>query len=154
MKDMTRRSMTSALHTPELSPAALAFVREGKPEPKVANSSLSIVPAKELNVEKDGAIPDASAEKPVVEKLEPIRPRSKGTREVMVETITPLNLVSLSIRVPTEIPDGLLRASVDRKLKRQRPFTQQEIAAEALRLWLRKNGYLSSKGSDADDMDG
>jgi hypothetical protein len=35
-----------------------------------------------------------------------------------------------------------MRASFDRKLKREKPWTQQDIAAEALSLWLKKHGYL------------
>jgi hypothetical protein len=35
-----------------------------------------------------------------------------------------------------------MRAPFDRKLKREKPWTQQDIAAEALTLWLKKNGYL------------
>ena len=53
------------------------------------------------------------------------------------------NLVSLTVRVPRMVSPGLLLASVDRKLKRQRPWTQQEIVAEALTLWLQQHGYLS-----------
>ena len=52
-------------------------------------------------------------------------------------------LVSLTVRVPRIVPPGLLLASVDRKLKRQRPWTQQEIVAEALTHWLQQHGYLS-----------
>jgi hypothetical protein len=35
-----------------------------------------------------------------------------------------------------------VRAAFDRKLKREKPWTQQDIAAEALTLRLKKNGYL------------
>ena len=41
-----------------------------------------------------------------------------------------------------EIPNALVRASAERKVKRQKPFTQQEIVAEAVTQWLRKNGFL------------
>jgi len=34
-----------------------------------------------------------------------------------------------------------MQAAFDRKMKRQRPFTQQEIVSEALSLWLKKHGY-------------
>jgi hypothetical protein len=39
------------------------------------------------------------------------------------------------------LPPLLLRASADRNIKKTRPFTQQNIIAEALADWLRKNGY-------------
>jgi len=34
----------------------------------------------------------------------------------------------------------LLKASSDRKIKKVHPFTQQDIVAEALTDWLKKNG--------------
>ena len=71
-----------------------------------------------------------------------IKPRL--AREKALEQLPPRNLVTLSIRVPSDITDALLRASTERKLKRIKAHTQQEIAAEALTLWLERNGYLSS----------
>ena len=51
-------------------------------------------------------------------------------------------LAFLSFRLPPEIAQALLTASLDRKLKRLRPWTQKVIAAEALSAWLRKPGFL------------
>jgi hypothetical protein len=48
----------------------------------------------------------------------------------------------MSVRVPPEIPEGLIRASADRKIKKQKPWTQQDIIAEALSEWLQKHGGL------------
>lgn len=31
---------------------------------------------------------------------------------------------------------------MERKLKREKPWTQQDIATEALSLWLKQRGYL------------
>ena len=69
------------------------------------------------------------------------KPRLRISDDTEVETEA--GLVSLTVRVPRIVPPGLLLASVDRKLKRQRPWTQQEIVAEALIHWLRQHGYLS-----------
>lgn len=49
--------------------------------------------------------------------------------------------VSITVRLPADIPARLLRVSTERKLNRIRPWTQQEIMAEALAQWLSKNGY-------------
>ena len=48
----------------------------------------------------------------------------------------------MSIRVPAGLMEALLRAASERKIKRQRPFTQQEIVADALSTWLKRGGYL------------
>ena len=57
--------------------------------------------------------------------------------EPMTSTVS----ASMTVRLPADIPPKLLRAATDRKIAKQRPFTQQEIVAEALAQWLRKNGY-------------
>jgi hypothetical protein len=51
-------------------------------------------------------------------------------------------LAVLSCRLPHHVAQSLLRASLERKLQRMRPWTQQEIMAEALTGWLRKQGFL------------
>jgi hypothetical protein len=48
----------------------------------------------------------------------------------------------MNFRVPTEISTALFKASSERKMKKTRPFTQQDIVTEALTIWLQKNGYL------------
>jgi hypothetical protein len=125
----------------DLSPEALALIEEGKPlrrtQPMPVNVS-HVEPNERPNSE-----PDTSADSTrelAVNKVS----KHKETREKPVgEAIVGRGSVSLSIRVPSEIPDALVRASADRKIKRLRPFTQQDIAVEALTLWLRKNGYVS-----------
>ncbi len=49
--------------------------------------------------------------------------------------------VSLTARVPAEIPLRLLRVSTERKISKVRPCTQQEIVAEALMEWLDGHNY-------------
>ena len=52
-------------------------------------------------------------------------------------------VVSLNTRIEPEISAALLTASMQRKIQRQQPFTQQDIVAEALRMWLKSHGYLN-----------
>jgi hypothetical protein len=68
-------------------------------------------------------------------------PRVRAPKEKEAEVLRG-GTVSLSVRVPFEIPDALVRGSADRKVKRQRPFTQQDITVEAVSQWLKKYGYL------------
>jgi hypothetical protein len=55
-------------------------------------------------------------------------------------------LVSVYVRLPGEISQALLKASSERKIAKLRPFTQQDIVAEAVQNWLQRNGHLPSKG--------
>src|ERR1039457_2271728 len=47
--------------------------------------------------------------------------------------------VSMTFRLPSELSSRLMRASVERKLKRERPFSQQDIITQALAQWLERN---------------
>jgi hypothetical protein len=49
--------------------------------------------------------------------------------------------VSMTFRLPADLAARLIRAATERKLNRQRPFTQQEIVTEALSGWLSKQGH-------------
>ena len=79
-----------------------------------------------------------------MEKPRAERPSSKPSKPVREKETEPEPFntqMTLSVRLPSEIPLKILRAATDRKIARVRPWTQQEIVAEALTLWLRKNGY-------------
>ena len=75
---------------------------------------------------------------PQIEKAAP----APEPRRPKPEPLPNAGLAFLSFRLPPEIAQALLTASLVRKLKRLRPWTQQEIAADAISAWLRKQGYL------------
>ena len=50
---------------------------------------------------------------------------------------------SINARIDPTIATALLRASVERRIKRQAPSTQRDIIAEALSDWLKRHGHLS-----------
>ena len=156
MKPEPRRSMSEALRTVELPPEALALIREGTPAPQARSSALTLA-APVSEAKQNGSSANETAQSDLMElndahseKSEPVqqtraeRPSlksSKPSREREAEVV-PLNTqMTLSVRLPSEIPLKILRAATDRKIARLRPWTQQEIVAEALTLWLRKNGY-------------
>ena len=126
---MNRRTLSAALQTVDQSEAALDFVKAGsaRPAPDAAATVIEPVSAAE------GVEPGRAAGV--------VKPRLHVGGDADVESEA--GLVSLTVRVPRVVPPGLLLASVDRKLKRQRPWTQQEIVAEALTHWLKSHGYLS-----------
>ena len=156
MKPEPRRSMTEALRTVNLPPEALALIREGTPPPQARSSALALAtpvsavpqngasaretPRSDL-VELNDPLPEKSE---LMEKPRAERPSSKPFKPVREKEPEPSphhTQMTLSVRLPSEIPLKILRAATDRKIARLRPWTQQEIVAEALTLWLRKNGY-------------
>lgn len=48
----------------------------------------------------------------------------------------PEQLVTVTFRLPSKLVSSLLRSSADRKIRRVKPWTQQEIIASALQQWL------------------
>ena len=124
-----RRSMADALQ-PTLKPEAIAIIKAGTPQPQTPGIALAPVTTDKL--------PEKSI---ISEKLSaPVPSVSKPRKEIVPETRA---LVSFNMRFPADLPPALLKASVDRKLNKIKPYTQQDIVAEALRNWLAKNGYLS-----------
>ena len=104
-----RRTLSQALQTSEFSEAAIAFVSGVASEP-----AQSVEPSATV-----GTAPKPTPPEP-----------SGGASGV--------GTVSMTFRLPAELCSRLLRVSLDRKLKRQKPFTQQDIMAEAINYWLKK----------------
>ena len=120
--------MSAALQTPGLSPEAVAIIKEGTPKPQTQTPMISTVAA-------TVQLRPASMPRPTAEAPQPAKPKAPKADETV-------SLVSMNFRVPAGIPAALLRASFQLKMKKTRPFTQQDIVAEALTGWLQKNGYL------------
>ena len=118
----TKRTMNQALHASNLGADALAFVNSGAPAatatPEPANAA--------------SYTQEANTSPPVPALVTP----SFTSSPLPLERRGP---VSISVRLPPELPSALLRVAMERKLRGERPFTQQEIVAEALREWLERN---------------
>ena len=56
--------------------------------------------------------------------------------------VSPVGLIPVTIRLRPEIAGALKRASLERQLSGEEPFTQQDIVEQALEPWLREEGYL------------
>lgn len=130
MNQPMRRSMNAALQTTSLPPEALALIKEGNPKPMSASTALA-EPAPRVHAVMELEEADA------LDRPRPARQRSPREKPEPM----PSQIVSMTVRVPVELPNALLRVSVERKLQRQKPFTQQEMVATAVREWLRRNGY-------------
>jgi len=125
--NQNRRTMSQALQTAKLSEAALAFIHEG-------TARASVAPMTTVNGAERTEVPVATTIAPTDHKA--ASPPSNALGEPSPAPPVPSGPVSMTFRLPAEIPAGLIRASADRKLRRQPPCTQQDIVAEALTSWL------------------
>jgi hypothetical protein len=56
---------------------------------------------------------------------------------------SPRERVTLTVRLESDIVAGLVRASAERKIRQETPYTQQDIISEALKQWLYEAGFWS-----------
>ncbi len=143
-----RRSLSQALQTANLPPAALELIQAGTPRPQSERSV--VTESKPMHVPQSDAVVvqlsrSAGPEGDIAEASAPPAPPPKRSppKEKADEWAAIGGTVSASFRLPLEITNALVRAAAERKVKRQKPFTQQEMVAEALAQWLRKNGGLA-----------
>ena len=122
-----KRTMSQALHAVNLGAEAVAFVAAGAAQttmiPEPASAPTPVARASSLPV----AVPEVAP----------------GLRETGF-THSPLPAerrapVSMTFRLPAELPSALLRAAMERKLRGELPGTQQDIVAQAVREWLERN---------------
>ncbi len=112
----TRRTMGEALMTEGFSRDALAFV----------SGEASTVPTAP-------AVP-TRAVTPPRKRTPPATNRPARNRPHLAPT--PDSTVSMTFRLPADLPSRLIQVSAERKVRREAPFSQQDIVAEALREWL------------------
>jgi len=131
LMNQPRRTMSAALQTSSLPPEALALIKEGTPRSQTPMFTATTTVETQPTPAPASATPKRASE--------PTPPaKTLARKPVQPETVS---LASMNVRVPAQLPPLLLRASADRKIKKIRPFTQQDIIAEAVTDWLRKNGY-------------
>ncbi len=56
---------------------------------------------------------------------------------------SPRERVTLTVRLESDIVAALVRASAERKIRQETPYTQQDIISEALKQWLYEAGFWS-----------
>jgi hypothetical protein len=124
--DKTRRTLSEALRSAELGDEALAFVT-GEVPPSPSQRADGNAP------QRTSAPPRiADAPRPPAQPQEPgsVAAKTKPHFSVIIPAI-----VSMTFRLPASLSFRLARVSADRKLRRERPFSQQDIVAEALEHW-------------------
>lgn len=122
-----RRSMSEALRTDKLTEEALSFVAgKASPPAQVAALTGESRSAAESAPQTQGAL---SLSRDTIGK-----PVQSSYSALLAGTI------SMTFRLPTELSARLCSASAERKSRRERPFSQQDIVAEALDQWLGRHG--------------
>ena len=131
--DKTRRPMSEALRTAKLTEDALNFLTGTAPQPPPAPVSVA--------VEQPAAPPTDSlpAPNPPAPLPHPTTMLSKSPPHLSV--VVPA-IVSMTFRLPASLAAHLARVSAERKLRRERPYHQQDIVAEALTQWLQQHGAI------------
>jgi hypothetical protein len=127
---MKRKSLIEAV-----SPEVRDFIEAGTPKPQ-------FVPAPPAGVEEEStALVPEPAETVIasVEKKEiPISAPAPLVHQPAGEIPLPV-LVPQTFRLPQRLVEDLARAAIERKIKRRKPWSQQDIVAEAIKEWLRKH---------------
>ena len=115
-----------------MTPDKIAFIKgaEAKAQEPVKTNEIEVVT-------------DASdGSKPVERKPKPTRRSPKEEYEPAPNEVLDEMLVSRTARFQYRTAQALTRAHLERKLKRQKPTTQQEIIETAVQHWLKEHGYL------------
>ena len=126
---MKRKSLIEAVSSPE----ARDFIQAGTPKPQFVQTD-----SKEESVE-DAPATGLLETKAVEQRSEPEQPAKKRTPKQVTEEgeESPLPIrVPQTYRLPQRLVEDLARAAMERKIKRRKPWSQQDIVAEAIGEWL------------------
>jgi len=124
-----RRSLGEALITPD----KLAFIKGSEAKPQTETAKV-----------KEIELTTVSNEEPKATDKQPRSTRKRAREDEAPEATEVLDemLVSRTARFQYRTAQALTRAHLERKLKRLKPTTQQEIIEIAVQSWLKDHGYL------------
>ncbi|MCL5096004.1 MAG: hypothetical protein M1608_00410 [Candidatus Omnitrophica bacterium] len=128
--------MQEALRTADLSREALDFLQGDTPKPMPVSTT---VPPPETDRE---SLAPTHINTPTTNPAGLFSHPISMLTEASSESFSVIRaIVSVTFRLPASLTARLTRASAERKLLHQKPFSQQDIVAEALALWLKQHGY-------------
>ena len=143
-----RRSLSDAM---TLNPTQNAFIHGDQVPMQNARESKQSVREAALDAQASASVPASP------EPGSPTKRRGRPPQEARVSTqirpeppvvskdldFAPI-LVSLTTRLSPATAEALRRATLEQKLQRRRPHTQQDIVESAVRHWLKTNGFLKA----------
>ena len=128
---MKRKSLIEAV-----SPEVRDFIEAGTPKPQFVHTQTA---------KKEGEGSPARVPEPTPTALEPEEEKQasapapeQGVHQPTGEIPLPM-LIPQTYRLPQRLVEDLARAAIERKIKRRKPWSQQDIVAEAIKEWLRKH---------------
>jgi hypothetical protein len=126
---MKRQSLIEAV-----SPETRDFIEAGTPKPQFVRTQPEKAEGKASPalVTEPQRVAIDPAEKKEIPASVPV------VRQPADEIPSPV-LVPQTFRLPQRLIEDLARAAIERKIKRRRPWSQQDIVAEAIKEWLRKH---------------
>jgi hypothetical protein len=125
---MKRKSLIEAVSSPE----ARDFIQAGIPKPQFVQADSKEAPeeAPATGLLETKAVEQRSeAEQPAKKRM------PKQVTEEGEESPFPIR-VPQTYRLPQRLVEDLARAAMERKIKRRKPWSQQDIVAEAIGEWL------------------
>jgi len=125
---MKRKSLIEAV-----SPEARDFIEAGTPKPQFVQAQPE---------RAEGETSPALLPEPPKTVIDPAEKKQILVPVPVVhqpaDEISPV-LIPQTFRLPQRLIEDLARAAIERKIKRRRPWSQQDIVAEAIKEWLRKH---------------
>ena len=132
---MKRKSLIEAVSSPE----ARDFIQAGVPKSQFAETD-SKEQVGEAKGEGEAMPPGLLETKAVEQRSEAQQPAKKRMPKQVTQTEeeeSPLPIrVPQTYRLPQRLVEDLARAAIERKIKRRKPWSQQDIVAEAIGEWL------------------
>ena len=132
---MKRKSLIEAVSWPE----ARDFIQAGVPKSQFAETD-SKEQAGEAKEQGETMPPGLLETKAVEQRSEAQQPAKKRMPKQVTQTEeeeSPLPIrVPQTYRLPQRLVEDLARAAIERKIKRRKPWSQQDIVAEAIGEWL------------------
>jgi hypothetical protein len=126
---MKRKSLFEAVSSPE----ARDFIQAGTPKSQFtepdSNKEAGEAPAAGLS-ETKAVAQRSEAELPPKKRIPKQVPQTEGE-----ESPFPIRIPQ-TYRLPQRLVEDLARAAMERKIKRRKPWSQQDIVAEAIGEWL------------------
>ena len=129
---MKRKSLIEAV-----SPEARDFIEAGTPKPQFVQTQ----PERAEGEASPVLLPEPP--KTVIDPAEKKQiPVPVPVVHQAADEIPSPVLVPQTFRLPQRLIEDLARAAIERKIKRRRPWSQQDIVAEAIKEWLRKHASM------------
>ena len=111
-----------------------AFLKQGRAKQPTAKIKKPKSPPKPQPKKEEPTMSKPAFKQPIAFEPAPVA--------VIKESAAPLKVSNLSVRIDSRIAAALLRAMTERRIEGISPSTQQDIVAEAMVAWLKKNGYF------------